>query len=64
MMRFGVRRARKGIGGRDVLYLLFPNTAQIGQRIEVSSIERLSGPQMERFGGIERLKGCAESLAN
>ena len=64
MMRFGVRRARKGIGGRDVLYLLFPNTAQIGQRLDVSSIERLSGPQMERFGGIERLKGCAESLAN
>lgn len=64
MMRFGVRRARKGIGGRDVLYVLFPDTAEPEQRLDASSIERFAGPQLERFGGIERLQACAESLAN
>lgn len=64
VMRFGVRRAWKGIGGRDVLYILFPNTAEPDQRLDASSIEGLAGPQLERFGGIERLKACAESLGN
>lgn len=64
MMRFGVRRARKGIGGRDVIYLLFPNSAQSGQRLDASSIERLASPLLERFGGIERLKTCADTLSS
>ncbi|WAK02311.1 glycoside hydrolase family 75 protein [Methylobacter sp. YRD-M1] len=64
MMRFGVRRARKNIGGRDVVYLLFPKTAQAGQKLDTASIERLAGAQLQAFGGIERLKECAESLAH
>ena len=63
MLRFGVRRARKGIGGRDVVYLLFPNSAQSGQKFDTANIDRLGGKQLQKFGGIERLKECAESLA-
>lgn len=58
MMRNGVRRARKGIGGRDVIYLLFPNSAQSGQRLDAESIERSAKPLLERFGGLERIKEC------
>jgi hypothetical protein len=59
MDRFGVRRARKGIGGRDVVYLLFPNSAQFGEHLDAASIERFASPLLERFGGIEKLKQCA-----
>ncbi|SEJ19820.1 chitosanase of glycosyl hydrolase group 75 [Azotobacter beijerinckii] len=61
MMRNGVRRARKGIGGRDVIYLLFPNSAQSGQRLDADSIERSAKPFLERFGGLERIKECFRS---
>lgn len=64
MMRFGVRRARKGIGGRDVVYLLFPGSAQPGQKLDAAVIDRLAGTQLQTFGGIERLKECAETLAH
>ena len=63
MLRCGVRRARKGIGDRDVVYLLFPRTAQAGQKLDTASIDRLAGAHLQAFGGIERLKECAESLA-
>jgi len=62
MMRLDVRRARKNIGGRDVVYLLFPSTAQAGQKFDTSSIDRLAGAQLQAFGGIERLKECSETL--
>lgn len=64
MLRFGVRRARKGIGDRDVVYLLFPKTAQAGQKLDTASIDRLAGAQLQAFGGIERLKACAASVVN
>lgn len=57
-MRYGVRRARKGIGGRDVVYLMFPASAQPGESIDAASIERHAQPLLERFGGIERLREC------
>lgn len=60
MLRFGVRRARKGIGDRDVVYLLFPRTAQAGHKLDTAAIDRLAGAQLQAFGGIERLKECAE----
>lgn len=64
VMRFGVRRARQGIGGRDVVYLLFPNSARPGERIDADFIERVAGPRLEAFGGIDRLKECASALVN
>jgi hypothetical protein len=64
VMRYGVRRARKNIGGRDVVYLLFPKTAQAGQKLDTASIDRLADAQLQAFGGIERLKDCAEALVH
>lgn len=64
MLRFGVRRARKGIGDRDVVYVVFPNSAQPNLRLDAASIERFASPLMDRFGGIERLKACAASVGN
>ncbi|MDT4292020.1 glycoside hydrolase family 75 protein [Methylomonas sp. MO1] len=63
MDRFGVRRARKGIGNRDVVYLLFPNTAQPGQKFDTANIDRIGGEQLQKFGGIERLQECSGLLA-
>lgn len=58
VMRYGLRRARQGIGGRDVVYLLFPGSAQPGEHLDSASIERQTQPLFDRFGGIERLRAC------
>ncbi|MBI4519151.1 MAG: hypothetical protein HY699_25450 [Deltaproteobacteria bacterium] len=58
VMRFGVRRARRGIGGRDVVYLLFPGSAVQGERLDAASIERVSAPLLNSFGGEARIKSC------
>lgn len=63
MDRFGVRRARKGIGGRGVVYLLFPNSAHSGQKFDTAMIDRVAGEQLKAFGGIERLNECSASIA-
>ncbi|MEY6434061.1 glycoside hydrolase family 75 protein [Thioalkalicoccus limnaeus] len=60
--RFGKRRAYKGIGARDVVYLLFPGSAQAVASFDAILIERAAKPLFERFGGIDRLKACAASL--
>jgi Fungal chitosanase of glycosyl hydrolase group 75 len=64
VMRSGVRRADRGIGGKDVAYLMFPNSAQVGKKFNTSMIDQLAGEQLRAFGGIERLKACADSLAD
>ena len=64
VMRFGTRRARQGIGGRDVLYLVFPASAHSGERIDAAFVDRLAAPLLERFGGVRRIKECATALAN
>jgi hypothetical protein len=64
VMRFGIRRARQGIGGRDVAYLLFPASAQPGERIDAAYAERVVTPLLERFGGVGRVKECAAALTN
>lgn len=58
VMRYGVRRARQGIGGRDVVYVLFPQSAQAGQTFDAPSIERMAADRFQAFGGVERLKEC------
>lgn len=60
--RFGVRRARKGIGGRDVVYLMFPGSATPGEPFDTASIERKARRHFDSFGGAERLKACAGSI--
>lgn len=62
MQRFGVRRARKGIGSRDVVYVMFPGTAQSGQKLSEASIDQFAGAQLQAFGGIKHVKECAESM--
>lgn len=64
VMRFGVLRARQDIGGRDVVYVLFPSSAQRGQPLDAASIERSAGPLLDRFGGVARIVACAASLAS
>lgn len=59
-MRYGVRRARKGIGGRDVVYLMFLGSAQSVQTYDTETINRLAAERLQEFGGIERLKECAK----
>lgn len=62
VMRFGVRRARQGIGGRDVVYLLFPKSSQPGQKFDAETIDRITAEKLQAFGGIERLKECSAVL--
>jgi len=61
VMRSGVRRARRGIGGRDVTYVIFPRSAQSGQRHDAASIERSAKPLFDSFGGLDRLRNCIGS---
>jgi hypothetical protein len=61
-MRFGVRRARRGIGGRDVAYVLFPRSLKSGQTITRQSINEEGGRLLERFGGVERLRACLSQM--
>lgn len=61
-MRYGVRRARKGIGGRDVVYLMFPGSAQSVQTYDTETINRLAAERLHEFGGIERLQECANRV--
>lgn len=62
VMRYGVRRARQGIGGRDVVYLMFPKSAQAGQHLDEASIRRMAAAPLAKFGGVERLKDCAATF--
>lgn len=62
VMRYGVRRARQGIGGRDVVYLMFPRTAQPGQHLDEASIRRMAEAPLEKFGGMDRVKECLGAL--
>ncbi len=60
VMRFGKRRAAKGVGGRDILYIMFPGTAQPDRKLDASSIKEVAGKLLEDFGGKERLVACAK----
>ena len=61
-LRFGVRRARLGIGGRDVDYALFPRSLKRGEVITRESVNAEGGRLLERFGGAERLRACLSQL--
>lgn len=57
--RFGKRRAYRGIGGRDVTYLMFPGSGPSETRMSADSIRSEGKKLLDRFGGEERLKACA-----
>lgn len=61
-MRFGVRRARKGIDGRDVVYVLFPGSRRRGERITKELIAREGKRLLAEFGGDEKVRRCSRNL--
>jgi hypothetical protein len=61
-IRLGVRRARLGIGGRDVAYVLFPRSLKRGQAITRQLIDEEGARLLERFGGMGRLRACLNQL--
>lgn len=58
-MRFGKRRAWQGIGGRDVMYVVFPNSAKSGVQITKELIAQEGAQLLEKFGGKDKLLACA-----
>jgi len=52
VMRYGVRRARQGIGGRDVVYLMFPGSAQSVQTYDTGTINLLAAEWLQKFGSM------------
>jgi hypothetical protein len=61
-LHHGVRRARRGIGGRDVVYLLFPASRKVGERVTAELIAAEGRRLLDEFGGEERLRRCAPNL--
>lgn len=59
-MRFGKRRAWAGIGRRDVLYVIFPNSRTSGTQITAELIDREGQRLLEAFGGRQKLLSCAQ----
>jgi len=57
--RSGVRRAGHGIGGRDVVYLLFPGSRSAMRAFTAEAIRAEGRRQLEAFGGEAKLKECA-----
>ena len=58
-MRFGKRRAWQGIGGRDVMYAVFPNSGKSGEQITKELIDTEGAQLLGKFGGKEKLLACA-----
>jgi hypothetical protein len=59
MMRYGKRRAMKGIGSRDVLYVVFPNSRKDGEVITNQLINAEGSRLLEQFGGEQKLLKCS-----
>lgn len=59
-MRFGKRRAWQGIGGHDVMYVVFPNSRRSREQITRELIDTEGKRLLEKFGGMDRLLACAE----
>lgn len=58
-MRFGVRRARRGISHPDVFYAIFPGTAARGEKFTAEMVRTHAQQSLAAFGGEERLRTCA-----
>lgn len=71
VMRYGKRRAFSGIGFLrntssrripDVVYAIFPNTAEPGSPISADGIKAKERALLESLGGIEGIQACAAKL--
>jgi hypothetical protein len=60
--RNGVRRALRGIGGRDIVYVLFPDSRPSSGPYTPGSISDAAKPLFDKFGGIDRLQQCTQLL--
>lgn len=61
-IRYGKRRAWKGIPPRDVVYFLFPGSRKQGEMITKELIEQEGRRLLEKFGGEDRLRACAREM--
>lgn len=61
-IRYGKRRAWKGIPPRDVVYFLFPGSRKQGEMITKELIEQEGQRLLEKFGGEDRLWACAREM--
>jgi hypothetical protein len=59
VLRHGKRRAARGIGGRDVLYVMFPGSRKANEQITKERIDKEGEQLLDKFGGKERLLACA-----
>lgn len=61
-MRFGKRRAFRGIGGRDVVYLIFPGSRKAGTTVTPELIQMEGRRLLEAVGGEDRLREWARGM--
>lgn len=59
-IRFGKRRAFRGIGNRDVLYVIFPNSKIAGTQMTSELINREGQRLLDSLGGRDALLSCAQ----
>lgn len=60
--RYGKRRAFSGIGGRDVVYVIFPGTANPLDRLNPENIEKRARELLLKMGGEDGVRGCESQL--
>lgn len=58
-MRFGKRRAFRGLPAADVFYVMFPGTAVVNETFDAAMVRRHGARILEQFGGENRLRACA-----
>jgi hypothetical protein len=61
VLKGGVRRALRGIGGRDVVYAIFPGSRARLANYSAEAIRAEGRRLVESFGGEERLRECAQA---
>jgi hypothetical protein len=62
VVRNGVRRARRGIGGRDVLYVVFPGTRSAMTSFSLEAIRAEGRRRLDAFGGDTAIRDCATKV--
>ena len=60
IVKSGVRRAGKGIGSRDVMYVIFPGSRTSMTAFTPAAIRTKGKELLGNFGGEQQLKNCAD----
>jgi glycosyl hydrolase group 75 (putative chitosanase) len=63
VLRAGKRRAARGIGERDVLYVLFPGSRRENTLVTPELVAVEGKRLLEQFGGDDRLRACSASVS-